>query len=122
MTIAKSARTSQLGGSQCQQPISSFAPPSPIPPSARPLTGGTARSICPTRRSPFGVEKAWRFWSISDPSLHQATYQFADQAALDRAMNGDDLKRLVADFNRDWPDITRTRELLVLAEEFVAGG
>jgi len=26
----------------------------------------------------------------------------------------------VADFNRDWPDITRTRELLVLAEEFVA--
>ena len=37
-------------------------------------------------------------------------------------MNGDDLKRLVADFNRDWPDITRTRELLVLAEEFVAAG
>jgi hypothetical protein len=28
-------------------------------------------------------------------------------------MNGEDLKRLVADFNRDWPDITRTRELLV---------
>ena len=35
-------------------------------------------------------------------------------------MNGEDLKRLVADFNRDWPDITRTRELLLLAEEFVA--
>ena len=33
-------------------------------------------------------------------------------------MNGEDLKRLVADFNRDWLDITRTRELLVLAEEF----
>ena len=70
----------------------------------------------------FGAEKAWRFWSLSDPALHQAIYQFSDQAALDRAMNGDDLKRLVADFNRDWPDITRTRELLVLAEEFVAGG
>jgi len=26
----------------------------------------------------------------------------------------------VADFNRDWPDITRTLELLMLAEEFVA--
>ena len=61
----------------------------------------------PDAAKSFGVEKAWRFWSISDPSLHQATYQFADQAALDRAMNGDDLKRLVADFNRDWPDITR---------------
>lgn len=74
----------------------------------------------PDAAKSFGVEKAWRFWSISDPSLHQATYQFSDQAALDRAMSGDDLKRLVADFNRDWPDITRTRELLVLAEEFVA--
>ena len=28
-------------------------------------------------------------------------------------------KRLIADFNRDWPDVTRTREMLVLAEEFV---
>jgi hypothetical protein len=69
----------------------------------------------------FGANKAWRFWGVSDPSLHQAMYEFADQAALDRAMNGEDLKRLVADFNRDWPDIARTRELLVLAEEFEAG-
>ena len=45
-------------------------------------------------------------------------YQFADEAALERAMNGADLKRLVDDFNRDWPDVTRTRETLVLAEEF----
>jgi hypothetical protein len=59
--------------------------------------------------------------SLSDPSLHQATYQFADKAALDRAMDGEDLKRLVADFNRDWPDVTRTREMLVLAEEFGVG-
>jgi len=48
-------------------------------------------------------------------------YQFSDKAALDRAMNGSDLKRLVADFDRDWPGITRTRELLVLAEEYGAG-
>jgi hypothetical protein len=68
----------------------------------------------------FGVVKAWRFWSLADPSLHQATYQFPDQAALDRAMKGADMKRLVADFNRDWPDVTRTRETFVLAEEFGA--
>jgi hypothetical protein len=30
------------------------------------------------------------------------------------------MSRLVADFNRDWPDVTRTREVLVLAEEFGA--
>jgi len=63
-------------------------------------TGGIAMEHLPDAAKSFGVEKAWRFWSITDPSLHQATYQFADQAALDRAMNGDDLKRLVADFNR----------------------
>jgi hypothetical protein len=68
----------------------------------------------------FGAEKAWRFWSLTDPSMHQATYQFTDEAALQRAMNGAELQRLVADFNRDWPDVTRSRELLVLAEEFPA--
>jgi hypothetical protein len=30
------------------------------------------------------------------------------------------MNRLIADFNRDWPDVTRTREVLVLAEELVA--
>lgn len=74
----------------------------------------------PDASKSFGVRKAWRFWSLTDPSLHQATYEFADEASLDRAMNGEELKRLVADFNRDWPDVTRTRETFVLAEEFAA--
>ncbi len=78
-----------------------------------------SREHMPDAVKSFGAEKAWRFWSLTDASLHQATYQFADKAALDRAVNGEDLKRLVADFNRDWPDVTRTRELLVLAEEYV---
>jgi hypothetical protein len=77
-----------------------------------------SREHMPDAVKSFGAEKAWRFWSLTDPSLHQATYQFADKAALDRAVNGEDLKRLVADFNRDWPDVMRTRELLVLAEEY----
>lgn len=68
----------------------------------------------------FGASKAWRFWSASDPSLHQASYEFADQAALERGTGGDALKALVAEFDRCWPDVTRTREVLVLAEEFEA--
>ena len=80
-----------------------------------------SREHMPDAVKSFGVQKAWRFWSLTDPSLHQAIYQFTDEASLDRAMKGEELKRLVADFNRDWPDITRTRELLVLAEEFAAG-
>jgi hypothetical protein len=74
----------------------------------------------PDAAKSFGVKKAWRAWSLIDPSIHQATYQFDDEASLDRAMKGDHLKRLVADFNRDWPDVTRTRETFVLAEEFAA--
>jgi acetate kinase len=66
----------------------------------------------------FGADRAWRSWSVTDPAVHVASYQFVDQAALERAMNGNDMKRLVADFNRDWPDVTRTREIFVLAEEF----
>ncbi len=77
-----------------------------------------SREHLPDAVKSFGAEKAWRAWSLTEPSLHQATYQFTDQATLDRAMGSSDMKRLVADFNRDWPDVTRTRELLVLAEEY----
>ena len=79
-----------------------------------------SREHLPDAVKTFGAQKAWRFWSATDPSLHQAMYQFADQAALERATAGEQMKRLVADFNRDWPDVTRTREVLVLAEELAA--
>ena len=79
-----------------------------------------AKEHLPDAAKAFGVKKARRFWSVSDPAVHVASYEFLDQAALDRAMNGGDMKRLVADFNRDWPDVTRTREIFVLAEEFGA--
>jgi len=78
-----------------------------------------SREHVPDAVKSFGATKAWRYWSLTEPSLHHAMYQFPDQAALDRAMAGPHLDRLIADFNRDWPDVTRTREMLVLAEEFV---
>lgn len=75
------------------------------------------REHLPDAVKSFGVSKAWRSWGLSDPSLHQATYQFDDEAALARMMNGEALKRLVADFNHAWPDVMRTRETFVLAQE-----
>jgi hypothetical protein len=77
-----------------------------------------SREHLPDAAKAFGVKKAWRFWSLTDPSLHEARYEFADQAALERAMGGEALKALVADFNRAWPEVRRTRETLVLAEAF----
>ena len=72
----------------------------------------------PDAAKSFGAQKAWRFWSASDPSMHQAVYQLPDKAALEHATSGEDIKRLVADFDRDWPDIKRSREIMVLAEEW----
>src|SRR3569833_2591513 len=38
----------------------------------------------------FGIAKAWRFWSLDDPSLHQAMYQFDDEAKLHAMLQGDE--------------------------------
>lgn len=78
-----------------------------------------SREHLPDAMKSFGAVKAWRYWSATEPSLHQAMYQFTDKAKLDRAIEGPEMKRLIADFNRDWPDVTRMREVLVLAEELV---
>ncbi len=65
----------------------------------------------------FGAQKAWRFWSETDPAVHQATYQFADRAALDRGTAPENLKPLIAEFERAFPGVPRTREILTLAQE-----
>jgi hypothetical protein len=75
----------------------------------------------PDAAKTFGAARAWRYWSVSDPSQHLATYQFADLASLERAMGDAEMKRLVADFDRDWPGIPRTREITELAEEWGRG-
>ena len=58
------------------------------------------------------------FWSESDPSVHQATYQFADRAALDHGIRTENMTRLVADFDKAWPAIKRSREIMTLAQEW----
>lgn len=75
------------------------------------------REHLPQAMAAFGAEKGSRFWSETDPSVHQATYQFADIGALNRGVSGDVLKALVAEFDRVWPKVTRSREIMTLAEE-----
>jgi len=74
----------------------------------------------PDAAKSFGAIKAWRFWSLSEPAIHHAMYEFADEAALDRAMKGENFKRLIADFNRDWPEVPRMRDTFVLAQTYEA--
>jgi hypothetical protein len=71
----------------------------------------------PDAATSFGAQKAWRFWSETDPAVHIAQYQFADRAALDHG-TAPHLKRLVADFDKAWPGVPRTREIATLAEEW----
>jgi len=66
----------------------------------------------------FAAQKAWRFWSESDPAVHIAWYRFADRAALDHGTRPENMKRLVADFDKAWPGVTRTREIVTQAQEY----
>ena len=45
-------------------------------------------------------------------------YEFSDRASLDAAAGGEEMKRLVKDFDRDWPEVKRSRDILVQAEEY----
>ncbi len=63
------------------------------------------------------AEKAWRFWSRSDPSVHYALYQFPDMVTLRSRIESPDFKVLVADFDSAWPHVKRTRDLIELVHE-----
>jgi hypothetical protein len=74
----------------------------------------------PDAAKSFGAQKAWRYWSDTDPAVHIAQYQFTDRAALDRGTAPGIMKRLVADFDKSWPGIPRSREITSLVEEWAA--
>lgn len=79
-----------------------------------------SREHLPDAVKSFGCMRAWRFWSVVDPSQHSAMYEFNDRESLDRGTTGEEMKRLVRDFDRDWPNIKRTRDILVQSENFSA--
>lgn len=62
------------------------------------------------------AEKGWRFWSRSDPSVHYALYQFSDVETLRRRIESPDFTLLVADFDKVWPQVPRTRDLIELTQ------
>jgi hypothetical protein len=49
--------------------------------------------------------------------VHYAVYRFADIARLDAALKSDAYKALAVDFDRSFPNVTRTRDALDLAQE-----
>ena len=65
-------------------------------------------------------EKAWRFWSQPDPSIHYAFYRFGDMKTLQTRLASPDFKFLIGDFDAAWPNVQRTRDLMELTQEISA--
>jgi hypothetical protein len=71
----------------------------------------------PLAMEKFRAEKGWRFWSRGDPSVHYALYQFKDMATLRNCLESPSFKLLVADFDKAWPHVTRSRDLIESVQE-----
>lgn len=68
----------------------------------------------PKALASMGAEKGWRFWSSSEPRLHYAVYRFAGRerpAAIKATADGPGTANTL-DFDRAWPGVIRTREVL----------
>lgn len=64
----------------------------------------------------FGARSAWRGWSLADPSVHFAFYEFEDSTAMRVAIDSPALAELVGEFDRAWgARVTRSREMIEMA-------
>jgi hypothetical protein len=65
----------------------------------------------------FKCEKAWRCWSATDAGVHYAVYRFTDKASCDAALGSPEYKEMVADYDRAFPSVLRTRDVVTLVDE-----
>ena len=70
----------------------------------------------PDAMKAFGVATAWRGWSEQDRSVHCAHYRFESAALLAAATAGPAIRALIAEFDRCWPTVTRTRETFLVGD------
>ena len=77
----------------------------------------------PKALTSMGAEKGWRFWSASEPRTHYAVYRFADRerpTAIKATADGPGTPNTL-EFNRAWPGVPRTREVLEIFDEVRPG-
>ena len=66
----------------------------------------------------FTAQRGWRCWSLSDPAVHYAFYQFADVGQAQALINSEKIKPLIANFDRVWGNrVSRRREILEIVQE-----
>ncbi len=67
----------------------------------------------PDAKKAFKALSARRGWSTIDPLSHFAFYEFADLDAASTVSGSDEIKTLIAEFDRVWQGkVTRTRDVV----------
>lgn len=65
----------------------------------------------------FKAQRAWRGWSADDALIHYAWYEFKDLASAQAIAGSEELKRLVADFDRAWGKrVLRSRDFISIVQ------
>lgn len=69
----------------------------------------------PDAMAAFGTARARRGWSETDPGIHVAVYEFGtleEARAIAGGDASDTIRALIAEFDRVWPTVQRTREIV----------
>lgn len=78
------------------------------------------RDHLPDAMTTFGAQAAWRAWSVDDPGVHVAVYEFDALAGAQSVPTSPGLTRLIADFEARWADrVPRTREIVQVVQRIV---
>src|SRR6478672_651850 len=65
----------------------------------------------------FGALRAWRTWSLTDPSKHTAFYEFPNLEAANAAIQSPGIKELIRIFDAAWGSrVTRTRDIVEIVQ------
>ncbi|WP_422001075.1 hypothetical protein [Reyranella sp.] len=68
----------------------------------------------------FKARRAWRCWSRTNPLVHIALYEFPSVEEAEAILDSRALAEQIAEFDRAWPGVTRTREIVEVADELTA--
>ena len=71
----------------------------------------------PDAKNAFQATAAFRGWSDVTPGVHVAIYDFPDLAAARAVIGSDEIKALIAEFDRVWQGrVARTREIVEVTQ------
>ncbi len=75
----------------------------------------------PSALKAFRAQRAWRCWSGTNPPVHLALYEFPSVEEAEAILDSQALAGQIAEFDRYWgTEVTRTREIVEVAEELSA--